>query len=174
MTEEQPQKLIQLNQPETITLTRFEPDGACQSILEVKNIHKKNVAFKIKTTEPKIFTVKPTTGVVPPGMSQICKVQLLVTETPDGDVMKNKFKIQMAETDLRPNEVSEIVTLLIFHIGVHELRLLGLHEEAAARKNPVRCPKDTNCRRFPVQEKIIEGPVFHEVLCRRVDDEQGL
>ena len=69
-------------------------------MIEIKNISKKNIAYKIKTTAPKLFVVKPISGVVPPKMVAACKVQLLVTKTPDKQAAKNKFMIQVVETDL--------------------------------------------------------------------------
>ena len=86
--------LISLNMPGTMTLTRYDFGGASKCNLEIKNEQEtSNVAFKIKTTDPKIFTVKPITGIIPPGMIALVKVQLLVTKKTDREAMKNKFMI---------------------------------------------------------------------------------
>lgn len=104
--------LISLNHPNTMTLTRYDFGGASKCNLEIKNEQEKvNVAFKIKTTDPKIFTVKPITGIIPPGMIALVKVQLLVTKKTDKEAMKNKFMIQTAVTDLKPQEVSSLFSL---------------------------------------------------------------
>ena len=86
---------INLSQPENaLVLTRYDIGGAAKTLLEIKNTHpSENVAFKIKTTAPKLFVVKPIQGVIPPGMSVACKVSLIFTSTPDKDAEKNKFMI---------------------------------------------------------------------------------
>ena len=88
-----------------MALGRYEPGGACRYLLEITNMNKEsNIAYKIKTTAPKIFVVKPIQGVIPPNITAACKVQLLVTSNPDKEVIKNKFLIQSAVTDLRPTD----------------------------------------------------------------------
>jgi hypothetical protein len=43
-----------------MALGRYEPGGACRYLLEITNMNKDtNIAYKIKTTAPKIFVVKP-------------------------------------------------------------------------------------------------------------------
>ena len=91
---------------QVLTLIRTEHGGPCKAIVEFKNIYSKNVAYKIKTTAPKVFVVKPISGVIPPGMIVACKVQSLVTKQTDKEICKNKFMIQTAETDLKPADVS--------------------------------------------------------------------
>jgi hypothetical protein len=74
-------------------MIRYEYGGSCKSIVEIKNTYSKNIAYKIKTTAPKVFVVKPISGVIPPGMIIACKVQSLVTKQSDRDICKNKFMI---------------------------------------------------------------------------------
>lgn len=74
-------------------MTRMKLGDAARSLIEITNIHNKTIAFKVKTTAPKLFVVKPICGVIPPAMTAVCKVQLLVTKTPDGEAAKNKFMI---------------------------------------------------------------------------------
>ncbi len=52
--------LVTFNHSESLTLTKYE-DGSSKCTLEITNISqsKKNVAFKIKTTSPKLFIVSP-------------------------------------------------------------------------------------------------------------------
>ena len=101
---------INLTQPENaLVMTRYEIGGAAKTLLEIKNTHEsENIAFKIKTTAPKLFVVKPIQGVIPPGMSVACKVSLIFTSTPDRDAEKNKFMIQSAFTDLKQDETQLI------------------------------------------------------------------
>lgn len=78
---------------EVLTLIRYEHGGSCKNIVEIKNTFQKNIAYKIKTTAPKVFVVKPISGVIPPGMIVACKVQSLVTKQTDKEICKNKFMI---------------------------------------------------------------------------------
>jgi hypothetical protein len=77
-----------------LVLTRYEIGGAAKTLLEIKNIHgTRNIAYKIKTTAPKQFVVKPIQGVIPPGMSAACKVSLVFSNVTDKQSEKNKFMI---------------------------------------------------------------------------------
>ena len=61
-------KFVEFSTSDRITLTRYEFGGPCRAIFEISNIDKtRNVAFKVKSTAPKIFVVKPTTGIIVPG-----------------------------------------------------------------------------------------------------------
>ena len=61
-------KYVEFSAGDKITLTRYEYGGPCRALLELQNIHEThNVAFKVKSTAPKIFVVKPTTGIIVPG-----------------------------------------------------------------------------------------------------------
>lgn len=85
---------IELSTPDVVTLTRYEYGGSCRAIMEVTNAHAThNVAFKLKSTAPKIFVVKPTNGILVPGQTMKCKVQLLVTQISDREAAKNKFMV---------------------------------------------------------------------------------
>ena len=89
-------------------MIRREHGGPCKALLEIRNGHSKSVAYKIKTTAPKLFTVRPIQGVIPPGMVAACKVQMLVTKITDREAAKNKFMIQSAETNLKQSESSMV------------------------------------------------------------------
>ena len=87
--------------PETLVLTRYEFGGSAKAKLSITNIHQtKNTAFKIKTTLPSIFVCKPTTGILIPGQTIACRIQMLVNQYRDKEVMKNKFMIQSALTEM--------------------------------------------------------------------------
>ena len=69
------EKFVEFSTSDRITLTRYEYGGPCRAIFEITNVHAThNVAFKVKSTAPKIFVVKPTTGIIVPGKSYKCKV----------------------------------------------------------------------------------------------------
>ena len=65
--------MLQAIQLEPSTQLTFKGNKAT---LEITNIlsQKKNVAFKVKTTSPKFFVVKPIQGIVAPGSTCIVEV----------------------------------------------------------------------------------------------------
>ena len=56
--------------------------------MEITNIaeNKQNVAFKIKTTAPKLFVVSPTQGVITYGMLASIRVQVLGKENQNKEI----------------------------------------------------------------------------------------
>ena len=50
--------------PETVILTRYKLGDAATAMLEITNINDKAIAFKLKTTAPKLFVVKPSGGFI--------------------------------------------------------------------------------------------------------------
>lgn len=48
--------------PGTVVLTRYKLGDAASTMLDITNTHDKAIAFKLKTTAPKLFVVKPTGG----------------------------------------------------------------------------------------------------------------
>ena len=78
-----------------------------KATLDISSIlaEKKNVAFKIKTTAPKLFVVKPIQGIVAPGSTCTVEVQLQSNNfTSIGDVVKNKFMVQATPCDIQATE----------------------------------------------------------------------
>ena len=52
--------------PGTVVLTRYKLGDAASTMLEVTNINDKAIAFKLKTTAPKLFVVEPSGGFILP------------------------------------------------------------------------------------------------------------
>jgi hypothetical protein len=82
--------------------------------ITIDNIFNQNVAFKIKTTQPKFYVVKPNQGVLDKNQSIIIDITLqpnkpgqtieqFLQETKIDD---NKFLIEVAPTDLLSSEVN--------------------------------------------------------------------
>ena len=101
-------QLVELKQPELVTITRYEPQGPGKGAIEMTNVtsqmQESNVAFKVKTTATSLYTVNPISGIIKPGAEDSVLVRLLVTfpATRDEDAKKNKFMVQAAMTDLQP------------------------------------------------------------------------
>mmetsp|Transcript_1045 Transcript_1045/g.1917 ORF Transcript_1045/g.1917 Transcript_1045/m.1917 type:complete len:109 (-) Transcript_1045:569-895(-) len=86
----------------------FEQNPATKQIkstLLLSNNQDQNIAYKIKTTAPKKFMVKPINGVLGPNRQISIDVQVAQEATGDTqDLLKNRFLIQSALTDLQTSE----------------------------------------------------------------------
>lgn len=74
---------------------QFELEKACHCDLKVSNTTDKYVAFKVKTTSPKKYFVRPNTGVIQPGDTSVIRVTLQPQlEYPPDMLCKDKFLLQ--------------------------------------------------------------------------------
>lgn len=81
----------------------------CNSLLHLKNTHSSRVSFKIKTTAPDAYLVRPTLGVLEPSQSQTVVVTLRTQQA--DNLAKHKFSIQSRETTLDPSDTQAITAL---------------------------------------------------------------
>jgi len=75
----------------------FNPpiDKPVTTELKLQNVTQSVVSFKVKTTAPKRYIVRPNTGLIEPGMSHAIKVVLnFAKEEAVGDTIEDKFQIQ--------------------------------------------------------------------------------
>lgn len=79
------------------------------SVLHLKNTHFSRISFKIKTTAPDAYLVRPTLGVLEPLQSQTVVITLRTQHA--GGVDKHKFSIQSRETTLEPSDTQAITAL---------------------------------------------------------------
>jgi D-Tyr-tRNAtyr deacylase len=83
----------------TVTPTELkfalQTNKTLQKILVLQNVTSEKVAFKVKTTAPKRYCVRPNAQVLEPGKSQEVQVLLQpLKELPDNLVCKDKFLVQ--------------------------------------------------------------------------------
>jgi len=76
-----------------LKLIRTEIGGAAVGVMKITNVSNSNVTFKIKSTAPKLFTVKPLQGVVEISCIEEVRIALLATKMSDKETAKNKFVI---------------------------------------------------------------------------------
>jgi len=74
-----------------------------ESSLRLKNPSEKNVAFKIKTTAPQRYCVRPNASTVPPNGEAIIKVML----QPGGTDERHKFMVQSIYVPDDYNQIEE-------------------------------------------------------------------
>eukprot|EP01055_Gregarina_sp_Pseudo9_P004419 Gregarina_sp_Pseudo_9__4418@NODE_457_length_2800_cov_122_591452_g433_i0_p2_GENE_NODE_457_length_2800_cov_122_591452_g433_i0NODE_457_length_2800_cov_122_591452_g433_i0_p2_ORF_typecomplete_len252_score38_45Motile_Sperm/PF00635_26/1_3e26Motile_Sperm/PF00635_26/5_8e02PapDlike/PF14874_6/0_00014HALZ/PF02183_18/0_16_NODE_457_length_2800_cov_122_591452_g433_i0124879 len=88
----------------TTSILKFTPErvlefnvvGGSQShvVLQLDNPSENNVAFKIKTTAPKSYLVKPSSGVVQPRSRQEVNILLIPLYEPPRDSSPDRFLVQ--------------------------------------------------------------------------------
>lgn len=85
-------------------------NGQYKTMLQITNItEKSNLAYKVKTTNPKYYVVKPNQGIVEPSKTVTIDITLLLSS--EENVRDHKFLVLAGET---PLSVSETFNLGIF------------------------------------------------------------
>ncbi|GAB4858800.1 hypothetical protein Ancab_010278 [Ancistrocladus abbreviatus] len=73
----------------------FKLNTLCTCSIQLTNKTNHNVAFKVKTTHPKKYCVRPNVGIVSPGSTCIVKVSMQAQkEAPMGMFSRDKFLVQ--------------------------------------------------------------------------------
>ncbi|TKR57891.1 hypothetical protein L596_030535 [Steinernema carpocapsae] len=80
-----------------LVMKKVEGENDSIEVVVLKNPTQKNIMYKIKTTSPEKFRVRPTTGVVKPEGMEIIRVYL--QNEYKGTVVKEKFLVMAMETD---------------------------------------------------------------------------
>ncbi|KAE9411960.1 hypothetical protein Angca_005520, partial [Angiostrongylus cantonensis] len=62
--------------------------------LQLKNPTERTVCFKVKTTAPKQYCVRPNSGIIPPSGSKTITVMLQPMDGVPADVARHKFMVQ--------------------------------------------------------------------------------
>ena len=77
--------------------------GSAKATLHIKNLVDDNLAFKVKTTAPKFYVVKPNTGIIKG--NQDVKVAINLQPIPSS-VKDHKFMLQVARTTLTTDDLN--------------------------------------------------------------------
>jgi hypothetical protein len=127
---------------------RFEVRKQSPSSLQLCNPTDAPIAFKVKTTSPKKYCVRPNTGVVAPGQTQEVTVimQAQKEAPPDLQNCKDKFLVQCCQLDRNqpPEEAAPEKMAEVFAskgAGVFETKLKVSYLVPHAPPSPV--PEDT-------------------------------
>ena len=93
--------------PESIIEFEFSPRCTAYSTLTLQNIVNINIAFKVKTTAPKSYIVKPNQGILAPNESR----ELTITMQPLPDFpgeVNHRFQVQSAPISLAADHQEEL------------------------------------------------------------------
>ena len=93
---------MSLNPSSNLSFKKASDGKTPKTYLEITNTTKsQNVAYKIKTTGPKIFVVKPNQGILPPAATTSIDLRVLMDQLGSiGDLTKHKFMVQAVPTGL--------------------------------------------------------------------------
>ncbi|KAM3955239.1 motile sperm domain-containing protein 2 [Aphomia sociella] len=103
-----PGEMLRLSPNDTIVFKNENDDISGQ--FTITNMDESPISFKIRTTSPEKFRVRPSSGVLPSGSSQI----VLIVVQPGFQlrtVTKDRFlvmSVQIPKTDLTPKELAEV------------------------------------------------------------------
>ncbi|KAF8598460.1 PapD-like protein [Ceratobasidium sp. AG-I] len=99
---------VQLNPSNQLSFNRpLHP--IVRSTLTVTNYNSQPIAFKVKTTAPKLYSVRPNAGTISPGQSVDINVRLqAMREPPLSFKCKDKFLVQ--SMIIGPNQLSKSVS----------------------------------------------------------------
>lgn len=118
----------------------FELKKQISSSLRLVNSSDNNVAFKVKTTNPKKYCVRPNTGVVQPNSSQDVTVTMQAQrETPPDMQCKDKFLVQsvVAPPGSSTKEVSQDLFNKELGNEIHEAKLKVLYVSPPQPPSPI-------------------------------------
>ncbi|KAK1273440.1 Vesicle-associated protein 2-1 [Acorus gramineus] len=106
---------------------QVEPEKQCYCDLKVANNTEHHVAFKVKTTTPKKYFVRPNTGVVQPWDSRVVTVTLQAQrEYPPDLQCRDKFLLQSTVVPPTTTDIDEIPQNTFNKEGGKEIQELKL------------------------------------------------
>eukprot|EP00056_Hartaetosiga_gracilis_P004083 m.71183 g.71183 ORF g.71183 m.71183 type:complete len:302 (+) comp11700_c0_seq1:222-1127(+) len=100
--------LVQLQPSSTLLFTgKGVQQQTVDTELNLKNLTNGIVIYKIKTTKPKAYCVRPNSGTLSPGASAVIQVAMQSFKEPRDDYAKHKFQVQMAMVRSNPADVAQ-------------------------------------------------------------------
>ena len=87
------EQILQIDPPVELVF-RGSYTEVCKTTLRLTNPSDKRVLFKVKTTAPKSYCVRPNSGIISQGGTQEVDVMLQSGEISDQDRSKHKFMVQ--------------------------------------------------------------------------------
>lgn len=135
-----------------MTLLGLEPDSTlyfCKTpmttsphrMLKLTNLHSGHVAFKVKTTAPKAYLVRPSSGTLRKGEHQEVQI-ILQPQGTDGQPNNHRFLVQAVPVTT-PDAVSRDQWAEFAKEAIQELRLNVVLEEKEGEPAPTQTTKET-------------------------------
>ena len=129
--------------------------------LRTRNTSTDNKAytFKVKTTNPKRYSVRPNVGIAWPGQEVMVTVQLPAMKEYPADMNKCKDKFQVLTLPLKPEQAEKLKPLSTEQQRVELTELWASDDAKAAAIDKIRCTMvfDSSFRGVPIAEE--EHPI---------------
>jgi len=120
--------LLQLEPDSTLYFCKTPSTTSPNRMLKLTNMHSGNVAFKVKTTAPKAYLVRPSSGTLRKGEHQEVQIILQPPQGTDGQPNNHRFLVQAVVTPTA-DPVSRDQWVEFSKESIQELRLNVVLEE---------------------------------------------
>ena len=146
-------------EPNEYLTFKFIPGTNISTNIFLKNSSDSNIAFKVKTTAPKAYFVRPNQGVLAPGEQKEINVIMQAVDSHPGPT-NHKFLVQHSITSLTPSSQTSELTKFWDNVvkdeKLHSARLaVKILEDIDPEALPVSPPSKID---VPVQEKLKSAP----------------
>ena len=142
-------------EPNDYLTFKFTPGTNISTTIYLRNGSDLNIAYKVKTTAPKAYLVRPSQGILSPGEQKEISVAMHASDSHPG-APNHKFLVQHSITDLTPSsEISEFSKF--WDIAVKDGKLnsarlsVKILEDSDLEVTPVLPPPKIDA---PVQETL--------------------
>mmetsp|Transcript_104560 Transcript_104560/g.312286 ORF Transcript_104560/g.312286 Transcript_104560/m.312286 type:complete len:224 (-) Transcript_104560:91-762(-) len=128
--------LLHLDPDTTLYFCKTPTTTSPNRMLKLTNLHNGNVAFKIKTTAPKAYLVRPSSGTLRKGENQEVQI-ILQPQGPDGQTNNHRFLVQAAQVQ-SADPVNRDQWAEFTKDNIQELRLNVVLEEKDGETNAMK------------------------------------
>ena len=126
-------------EPNEVLCFQFIPNTNVTSTIYLKNNSKSNISYKIKTTAPKAFYVRPNQGVLAPDDQK--EVNVIMQNLPKYQGSVNyKFLVQHALTNLTPSSSTTEITKFWETISTQDITSARLRVEIIEKEDKNTLP----------------------------------
>ena len=148
--------LLLLIDPEDVLTFEFVPGVTIKSGLRLKNLSATNVAFKVKTTAPKTYLVRPSQGVIGSHQTENLTIIMNPLDEHPGEV-SHKFLVQACETSLLPGESSaQVIQDEFGHASDVQSKKLAVVISEPSGRRPASSPADRDEDTEQIRSEIAE------------------
>lgn len=137
--------LLSISPSETIEFSQAPGQAPPKSKLVLTNTQSSPVAFKVKTTKPKSYLVRPSSGTLKPSDTQEVQIILQVGVDADDPQKADRFLVQAVKVDSSSTTLTKEDWGSVS--GIQEMRLnvsLGVNHTSVGGKEPAAGPEKTS------------------------------
>ena len=159
-------QLLDIDPAEDIPLER-KPGSPVTGYIRLYNVRGGNVAFKVKTTKPDLYNVRPVQGILSTGKMERVQVTLKVLPR-EVTELGHRFCVVQGKTDLNPGDEDMLNDFWLrenLSITQKVLKTQLLEKEKSPEKSPIHSLISTYKRspRLPKSHKPQELPPYRDI-----------